>query len=555
MKAKEANKLENKNELWLCLRFTHLSLNSLDIAVDSSPAQAVSYQQKVWQHNRLASHNGIKSGMNVSHARTLAPELVLHAREPQKEAQKYKNLSHWAYRFSSLVSAYTRDSLLIEIGKSIKLFNSLNSIINVINCELSTFKIAYETGVGITPKAAYAMSFSDSALEDCALAKLELNPNTIKQLHRCGFTFLKDINNVAKAELGQRFGSDFLTYLEQLYGSLADPQIAVIPPETFYSRVDFAEPISNLLWIQQQLDKLLTRLHEFISQRQLICHCFSWRFFFLTPAEGSLFTPAEGSLCTRAEGSLLTSAGGSSSAEGSLPQPAEGSSLPSVEGSLPQHAEGSSSHERASANKSRTKTVTIALSAKQNSLQTLQSLSHLKLSHIQLDWEFSSIELKCTELSPKQLFNDDLFSSYADQEPFKQLIDRLSSRLGDKAVFGVQANTEQLPELANAQLWAQEQKPPTYCERPLKASYQSNMPLNDQPLGLLTRPQKLAQHAKQPYLEGPLSIIHGPDRLSSHWWETLQSRDYFIARQRSGRLLWVFYDRAQKNWFLHGLFS
>ena len=537
-------------ELWLCLRFTHLSLNGLNIAANSTPAQAVSYQQKIWQHNYVASHSGIKNGMNVSHALTLEPELILHVREPQKEAQKYQNLSHWAYRFSSLVCAYTRDSLLLEIGKSIKLFNGLENITKAIQHDLKTFKVTNNAGLGKTPKAAYAISFigslnsSDSGsddtssddsrfanarplLENCELAKLELKPNTIKQLQGCGFSYLKDIQHIAKAELGQRFGADFLKYLRQLDGSLADPQIAVIPPEIFYSRVDFAEPINNLLWIQQQLDELLVRLSDFVHQGQLICHRFSWRF----------------------------------------------------------------SHTNSFSNKAHTKTVTIALSAKQNNLQTLQSLSQLKLSHTQLDWEFSSIELKCTELSPRQLFNDDLFNSYADQEPFKQLMDRLSSRLGHKAVFGMQVNAEQLPELANGQYEVQEQKSAAYgkeqlkaygeerlkassekqlkaygeeqlkasCEERLKASHETpsdpNSPLKDQPLGLLAHPQKLTQHAKLPYLQGPLTIIHGPDRLSSHWWQKLQSRDYFIARQHSGRLLWIFYDRVQKNWFLHGLFS
>lgn len=537
---------EKTAELWLCLRFTHLSLNSLNIAVDSSPAQAVSYQQKIWQHNHLASRSGIKNGMNVSHAITLHSELILHDRELQKETQKYQNLSHWAYRFSSLVSAYRHDSLLLEIGKSIKLFNSLNNIFNVIYHDLNAFEIANATGVGRTPKAAYAMSFANASnfsdttphpkpvLDDCALTQLELKPSTIKQLHRCGFTSLKDINNIPKAELGQRFGTDLLRYLRQLYGSLADPQIAVIPPETFNSRVDFAEPISNLLWIQQQLDKLLVQLSDFINQRQLICHRFSWRFFLFTPAEGSLYTPAEGSSLTPAEGSLYT--------------PAEGFSL--------KEANGYSQKD-----KSHTKTVTIALSAKQNNLQTLQSLSELKLSRMKLDWEFSSIELSCTELSPKQLFNDDLFDSYADQEPFRQLVDRLSSRLGYKTVFTMQVKAEQLPELANGQHSIQEQQSAAYSLKPLKAytkplkALAANRQLNDQPLSLLAHPQKLAQHAKKPYLKGPLTIIHGPDRLSSHWWETLQSRDYFIARQRNGRLLWLFYDRVQKNWFLHGLFS
>ena len=508
-------------ELWLCLRFTHLSLNGLNIATNSTPAQAVSYQQKIWQHNYVASHSGIKNGMNVSHALTLEPELILHVREPQKEAQKYQNLSHWAYRFSSLVCAYTQDSLLLEIGRSIKLFNGLENITKAIQHDLKTFEVTNNAGLGKTPKAAYAISFigslnsSDSGfdnsgfasarplLENCELAKLELKPNTIKQLQGCGFSYLKDIQHITKAELGQRFGADFLKYLRQLDGSLADPQIAVIPPEIFYSRVDFAEPISNLLWIQQQLDELLVHLSDFVHQGQLICHRFSWRF----------------------------------------------------------------SHANSFSNKAHTKTVTIALSAKQNNLQTLQSLSQLKLSHTQLDWEFSSIELKCSELSPRQLFNDDLFNSFADQEPFKQLMDRLSSRLGHKAVFGMQVNAEQLPELANGQYKVQEQKSAAYGKEQLKASGEErlkashetpsdpNSPLKDQPLGLLAHPQKLTQHAKQPYLQGPLTIIHGPDRLSSHWWQKLQSRDYFIARQHSGRLLWIFYDRVQKNWFLHGLFS
>ena len=138
----------------------------------------------------------------------------------------------------------------------------------------------------------------------------------------------------------------------------------------------------------------------------------------------------------------------------------------------------------------------------------------------------------------------------------------------------MRAKAEQLPELASTQYSVQE-LPTSYnsktlraynsktlkasCINPLKASSinslkASQRSLNDQPLSLLAHPQKLTQRAKQPYLQGPLSIIHGPDRLSSHWWDTLQSRDYFIARQRNGRLLWVFYDRVQKAWFLHGLF-
>ena len=488
-------------ELWLCLRFTHLSLNSLNIAADSDLAQAVSYQQKIWQHNRIAHDSGIKKGINVSHALTIKPDLILHTREPHKEAKKYQDLSYWAYRFSSLVSAYSEDSLLLEVGRSIKLFNNLKNIVNAINHNLNNFKISHKTGMGNTPKAAYAMSFNspDTTLENCALACLELSPNTLKQLQSCGFKFLSDITDIAKPELGQRFGADFLVYLRQLHGSLADPQTAITPPKTFYSHVDFAEPIDNLLWIQQELDKLLARLADFIDQRQLVCHCFSWTFHCNNPINK---------------------------------------------------------------NSSQAQTVDIALSTKQNDLHTLQSLSQLKLSNIKLNWEFSSIELRATELSPKNLFNNDLFNPKTDHEAFQQLLDRLSARLGNKAIFGIHAKPEALPELANGQHLRPEQLRPeqrvqeeqpaaVYCE----AYTAKPQLLKDQPLSLLKQPKKLTQHAKQPYFKGPLTIIHGPDRFSSHWWENTQNRDYFIARRHSGHLLWIFYDQEQKNWFLHGLFS
>lgn len=437
--------------------------------------------------------------MNVSQALTLDSELIVHARAYQKEVQKYRHLSHWAYQFSSLVSPYRPNCLLLEIGRSIKLFNSLDRLLNVINDALNTFNISNDTGIGKTPKAAYALSFARSEgvlenrlLSNLELANLELAPNTLKQLQGCGFEFVKDLNDIPQAELGQRFGADFLTYLRQLYGTLADPQTGITPPETFYASVDFAEPIHNLLWIQQQLDSLLTQLLEFIRQRQLICHCFSWRF---------------------------------------------------------QHESNGAM-----------KTVDIALSANKNSLLTLQELSQLALSNTKLEWAFSSIELSSTELSPIQLFNDDLFNPQTDQEPFKKLVDRLSNRLGHNAIFGIHANPEQLPELANGQHKVQEQTSAPYAEVALgvKSPLRANTtPLKafDQPLFLRDMPQKLSRQARQPYLDGPLVIIHGPDRISSHWWQKQQSRDYFIARQANGRLLWIFYDRGQKDWFLHGLFS
>mgnify|MGYP001823147758 CR=1 FL=1 len=45
----------------------------------------------------------------------------------------------------------------------------------------------------------------------------------------------------------------------------------------------------------------------------------------------------------------------------------------------------------------------------------------------------------------------------------------------------------------------------------------------------------------------------GPYRVSGGWWKRLVERDYYYAQTDHGDLLWLFYDRPRKHWFLHGV--
>lgn len=496
--ANKNKKHSAENTAWLSLRFTHLSLNSAGITTTSDQSTAVVEQQRIWQCSTPAAKSGIQAGMSSNHALMLNPTLILLERNPEQEARKLQELSYWAYRFTSQVSVYNDHTLLLEVGRSTILFNGLTHLLNLIDHDLDSFGVDTQTGLANTPKGAYLLSLNsrgttpeapERLLHDCAahllntqIAHLDIEHKTISQLQGCGFEVLADLQSIPAAELGHRFGAEFLKYLDQILGRIADPQLTVTPPETFESSADFAEPISNLLWINQQLDRLLKNLAQFITTRALVCRSFTWRFF----------------------------------------------------------------HE----NNRLLQTVTIGLSAKQNSFAIFRELTDLKLASIKLDWEFSSIELSSTQLVPKQLFNDDLFNPKPDLQQFNQLIDKLSNRLGHHALFRVHQAAEHLPELAN-------DRQPALHES--NAEYQLEPPPNhtfkDQPLWLLENPQRLAQQQDQPLFHGPLTIIHGPDRITSHWWSKLQSRDYFIARQRSGRLLWVFFDRGPKHWFLHGMFA
>lgn len=108
-------------EIWLCLRFTHLSLNSQGYSACSDDCLAVSYQQQIWQCNEHASKALLSSGMSINYALMLAPQLRLIERDLALEAKKLQQLSHWAYQYTSLVSIKDDHTLLLELkGSRIK---------------------------------------------------------------------------------------------------------------------------------------------------------------------------------------------------------------------------------------------------------------------------------------------------------------------------------------------------------------------------------------------------------------------------------------------------
>lgn len=44
-----------------------------------------------------------------------------------------------------------------------------------------------------------------------------------------------------------------------------------------------------------------------------------------------------------------------------------------------------------------------------------------------------------------------------------------------------------------------------------------------------------------------------PSRVSGGWWVRTVERDYFYAQKPDGALWWLFFDRARRRWFLHGV--
>lgn len=52
--------------------------------------------------------------------------------------------------------------------------------------------------------------------------------------------------------------------------------------------------------------------------------------------------------------------------------------------------------------------------------------------------------------------------------------------------------------------------------------------------------------------QGPVVRMLGPYIVSGGWWRRPAHREYHFAETQKGELLWIYYDRAERRWFLHG---
>jgi protein ImuB len=51
---------------------------------------------------------------------------------------------------------------------------------------------------------------------------------------------------------------------------------------------------------------------------------------------------------------------------------------------------------------------------------------------------------------------------------------------------------------------------------------------------------------------GTIDKLTGPYVFAGGWWNKEIQREYYYAETRGGDLLWLYYDRVRRRWFLQG---
>lgn len=179
----------------------------------------------------------------------------------------------------------------------------------------------------------------------------------------------------------------------------------------------------------------------------------------------------------------------------------------------------------------------------------LVELLRLRFGHVTLPSAVERIvtEVEHVRVHPRQLALHR--ERTRDLEAAARALARLRASFGPDSVTRARLREAHLPE---ATFYFE---PVREVQRPRAPGPASSTPLVRR---LFARPlplPALPSHEPERWLgeHGAVRAMHGPYRIAGGWWTRRRERDYYYVETRTGELLWLFYDRPERRWFLHGV--
>ncbi|MEO5655623.1 MAG: DNA polymerase Y family protein, partial [Nitrosospira sp.] len=202
--------------------------------------------------------------------------------------------------------------------------------------------------------------------------------------------------------------------------------------------------------------------------------------------------------------------------------------------------------------------INIRLSEQSDDPDHLMILLRERLERTKLMAPVCGLELVADEITAGIEANLELFpTAQSEATSLNRFIEKLSSRLGPQAITSLQAVSDYRPECS------QRFSPSGIDGFSCRGTHRDRIPAElIRPAWLMETPLKLKLQRQQPVYGSLLKLISGPERIEAGWWDDgAITRDYFIAENNLGQLLWIYceYDPAGKNkkkdWYLQGLFG
>jgi len=457
---------------------------------------------------QAAAERGARPGARLTDARALDPALVAMLADPEGDAALLKRLARWAGRWSPLVEVDGANALRLDVTGIAHLFGGERGLVMDIGTRFATAGLTARIAIAPTATAAWALSHYGEAAAVI-----------------CGKDTGAKLADLPVAAL--RLPPEAVRVLERL-GLKTISTLAGIERRSLARRFREADnPVDALDRALGRKPEPLTAVPVNPPPRSLLkleepaTH----------PEAGSqalerLIPRLVGELERRRVGARRLSLTGYR-VDGSIAVASVATSIPSRE---PKH---------------------------------LQRLLADKAAALDPEFGFDAFALTAEWTEALGAAQESLVEEPGGERELARLVDRLTVKLGPRAVRRPQPHESHLPERASGWVSAlakAEPAPAPSVQRPSR--------MLDRPEAIdviYATPEGMPRRFMWRRAVHDIARVEGPERIAPEWWRersTARLRDYYRVEDQAGRRYWIYREGligdgrgGLPSWFMHGLFG
>ncbi|HET7316350.1 MAG TPA: DNA polymerase Y family protein [Sphingomicrobium sp.] len=471
---------------------------------------------------KAADERGAKAGARLTDARALDPALVAVAADPQGDEALLQRLAKWAQRWSPLVEVDGSDALRLDVTGVAHLFGGEAALADDVRARFVAMGVTVRVAIAPTAAAAWALSrFGGEDLTPLHVSALRLDPDTVRTLERLGLKTIGAVAALPRLALARRFRG-----AEDVVDAL--DRLLGRKPEPLTALADDPPPRASL------------RLEEPVTHSEAA-----------PQALERLIPKLVVELEERRLGARKLSLHGFR-VDGSVASASVSTAIPSRE---PKHLQ-----------------------------RLLAGVIADGAAALDPGFGFDAFAMVADWTESLDAAQESLVEEPSGERDLARLVDRLTVKLGPRAVRRPERHESHLPERASGWVAAVETALPlaggagggsVHSQQALPPTPSREREGEKRPQRLLDRPEAIAVIYATP--EGvprrfvwrrsvhDIARVEGPERIAPEWWRersTARLRDYYRVEDEAGRRYWIFREGligdgrgGVPEWYLHGLFG
>jgi protein ImuB len=257
--------------LWVAIDFPLLPLEALlrghASSLPTPDSWAVLEARAVLACNSAAREAGVRAGMGLAWARSIAPGLQAKTRDPVLEREALEGAAVWLGRFTPAVSLEPPRGLVAEVAGSLRLFGGARKLLEDLRHGLAELGFAVSIAMGRTPRAAlWRAAGGGGRLEDLPVA-VACTGEDLEFLRGIGVRSVGDLMRLPRAGLAKRIAPRLLEKLDQASGARPEPRDFHVPPARFSAKLELPADVIEAQAVLFAAQRLLLQLEGFLAAR------------------------------------------------------------------------------------------------------------------------------------------------------------------------------------------------------------------------------------------------------------------------------------------------